>query len=331
MSADQIPATTPVVRVHECGGPEALRLETLPLAAPDAGEVLLQHTAIGINFLDTYHRSGSYPQPLPLAIGAEAAGVVRRVGAGVTHLAPGDRVAYVTLPPGAYAGWRVLPADRVVKIPADMLDEVAAGAMLKGLTAWYLLHRSYRVQAGDPILVYAAAGATGSLVAQWGRHLGAKVIGVVGSAAKQDLAESNGCHATVLTGDPQFVQKVKELSGGGVAVAYDSVGKDTFVQSLDSLRRHGSMVSYGNASGPLAPFAPGELARRGSLHFTRPSLFDFISSRADLETGVAALFAVMAKGGLRIDVRQRYPLAEASRAHRELESRATTGASVLLP
>lgn len=322
---------TSAIRVHRFGGPEVLQWEQVPLLAPAAGEVTLRQTAVGLNFIDTYHRSGLYPLNLPAGIGAEAAGVVEALGPGTTGLSPGDRVAYVGLPPGAYAERRNWPVERLVKLPAGIPDEVAASAMLKGLTAWYLLRRSYRVQAGDPILLYAAAGGTGTLVSQWAAALGARVIGVTGSEAKAALARQQGCAETILADDPDFVRKVRDLSGGGVAAVYDSVGRDTFFQSLDCLRRHGTMVSFGNASGPVAPFAPAELAKRGSLFLTRPSLFDFIATRADLDAGTGELFPLIEWGAVRIAIGQRYPLKDAARAHADLEGRRTTGATVLVP
>lgn len=322
---------TQAIRIHRFGGPEVLQWEEVPLPAPAAGEVTIRQTAVGLNFIDTYHRSGLYPLTLPAVIGAEAAGVVEALGPGASGVAVGDRVAYAGLPPGAYAARRNWPAERLVKLPAGISGEVAASAMLKGLTAWYLLRRSYRVQAGDAVLLYAAAGGTGTLVSQWAAALGARVIGVVGSAAKAALARQHGCAETVLSGDPDFVKKVRDLSGGGVAVAYDSVGRDTFFQSLDCLRRHGTMVSFGNASGPVEPFSPMELAKRGSLHLTRPSLFDFIATRADLEEGTGELFDAIGRGAVRIAIGQRYPLRDVARAHQDLEGRRTTGATILEP
>ena len=322
---------TQAIRIHSFGGPEVLQWEAVELQAPAPGEVTIRQTAVGLNFIDTYHRSGLYPLVLPAGIGTEAAGVVEVAGAGVTGIAVGDRVAYAGLPPGAYAERRNWPAERLVPLPAAVSDEVAAGAMLKGLTAWYLLRRSFRVQAGDTLLLYAAAGGTGSLLSQWAAALKATVIGVVGSAPKAELARANGCAATVLADDPDFVRKVRELSGGGVSVVYDSVGRDTFFRSLDCLRKHGTMVTFGNASGPVEPFSPMELAKRGSLHLTRPSLFDFIASRADLEAGTGELFGLITSGAVRIPIGQRYPLRDAARAHRDLESRRTTGATVLEP
>jgi NADPH2:quinone reductase len=319
------------VRVHEFGGPEVMRFEAVEVGTPGPGEALIRHTAIGLNFIDTYHRSGLYPLALPAGLGTEAAGTIEATGPGVRDVAVGDRVAYTGLPPGSYAERRVYAADRLVRIPDTVTDEVAAASMLKGLTAWYLLRRSYRVRAGDPILVYAAAGGAGTIICQWAASLGAKVIGVTGNDAKAAYARENGCAETVLAGDPQFVERVRSLSGGGVAVVYDSVGQETFFRSLDCLRAHGTMVTFGNASGPVQPFSPLELARRGSLFLTRPVLFDFIRERQQLEDTTAELFERISSGAVRIRVNQRYPLRDAARAHRDLESRATTGASVLLP
>jgi len=320
-----------VVRIQRCGGPEVLELADVPVPVAGPGEALVRHEAIGLNFIDTYHRSGLYPLTFPAGLGLEAAGVVEAVGAGVTGVAPGDRVAYCSPPPGAYAGQRAFPAEKLVKLPAGIDARTAAAAMLKGLTAWYLLRRSYAVKRGDPVLVYAAAGGVGLILSQWAASLGARVIGVAGTPAKAELARANGCAEVVLADDPQFVARVRELSGGGVAAAYDSVGRVTFMQSLDCLRRHGVMVSYGNDSGPVEPFAPGELAKRGSLYVTRPSLFDFIGTRAELEAGAGELFALIAAGTVRISIGQTYALAEVERAHRDLEGRRTTGSTLLIP
>ena len=322
---------THAIRIHRFGGPEVLQWDAVDLPEPAAGEVTIRQTAVGLNFIDTYHRSGLYPLTLPAGIGTEAAGVVVALGAGVTGFAVGERVAYTGLPPGAYAGHRNWPADKLVRLPVGIADEVAAAAMLKGLTAWYLLRKSYHLQPGESVLLHAAAGGTGSIVSQWAKALGARVIGVVGSAAKAELARARGCAETVLGDDPEFVKKVRELSGGGVAVVYDSVGKDTFFRSLDSLRRHGTMVTFGNASGPVEPFSPMELTKRGSLHLTRPSLFDFIATRADLEAGTGELFAVLESGAVRIPIGQRYALRDVAQAHQDLESRRTTGATILTP
>lgn len=322
---------TGAIRIHRFGGPEVLQWEEIPLPPPAPGELTIRQEAVGLNFIDTYHRSGLYPLALPSGLGTEAAGVVEALGPGVSGFAVGQRVAYAGLPPGAYATRRNWPAERTVGLPAAISTETAAGAMLKGLTAWYLLRRSFVVQSGQWVLVHAAAGGTGLLLAQWASALGARVIGVVGSEAKASLARANGCTATVLAGAPDLVGRVRELSGGGVAVVYDSVGRDTFLASLDCLARHGTMVSFGNASGPVEPFSPMELAKRGSLHLTRPSLFDFIATPADLQAGTGELFAMLASGAVRIAIGQRYALRDAAQAHRDLESRRTTGATLLLP
>jgi NADPH2:quinone reductase len=262
----------------------------------------------------------------------EAAGVVRAVGPGVTTVAPGDRVAYCTPPPGAYAGKRAIAADRLIRLPAAIDDRTAAAVMLKGLTAWYLLRRSYPVKPGDAVLSYAAAGGVGLILGQWARSLGVRVIGVAGTPAKAELAKANGCSDVVLADDANFVARVRELTGGqGVAAAYDSVGKATFIQSLDCLRRHGVMVSYGNASGSVEPFSPLELSKRGSLYITRPSLFDFIAARADLEAGSSELLGVIGSGAVKIHIGQTYALQDVAQAHRDLEARKTTGSTVLLP
>lgn len=322
---------TGAIRIHRFGGTEVLQWEEVPLPPPAAGEITIRQTAVGLNFIDTYHRSGLYPLTLPSGLGTEAAGQVESLGPGVTGLTVGQRVAYAGLPPGAYAERRNWPAERTVPLPDGISDEVAAGSMLKGLTAWYLLRRSFRVEAGQWVLLHAAAGGTGTIVAQWARALGARVVGVVGTEAKAAVARANGCAATVLAGDPDLVKRVRELSDGGVAVVYDSVGRDTFFSSLDCLRRHGTLVTFGNASGPVEPFSPMELARRGSLHLTRPSLFDFIATAADLSAGTGELFSLLQSGEVRIEVGQRYPLKEVAQAHRDLEARRTTGATVLLP
>lgn len=327
------PQITHAIRIHRFGGPEVMQWEEIPLPPPGPGEVTIRQTAVGLNFIDTYHRSGLYPLELPAGIGAEAAGVVEAVGPGKDpgSFRVGDRVAYAGLPPGAYATRRNWPAARLVKLPDAVSDDVAASIMLKGLTAWYLLRRSYRVQSGDPVLLYAAAGGTGTLLSQWASALGARVIGVVGSPAKAAIAREHGCADTVMAGAPDFAATVRELTGGGAAVVYDSIGRDTFFQSLDSLRPHGTMVTFGNASGPVEPFSPMELAKRGSLHLTRPSLFDFIATRADLEAGTGELFDLIGRGVLRTAIGQRYALRDAVQAHQDLEGRRTSGASVLEP
>ena len=321
-----------VIQISRSGGPEVLELRDVAETPPGAGQALIRQTAIGLNFIDTYHRSGLYPLTYPAGLGMEAAGVVESVGAGVRDLAPGDRVAYCGPPPGAYAEKRTVAVERLVKLPAGVDDRTAAASMLKGLTAWYLLRRSYAAKPGDTVLSYAAAGGVGLILGQWARSIGVKVIGVVGTAAKAELAKAHGCAEIVMADDPEFVAKVRRLSGGeGVAAVYDSVGKTTFYQSLDCLRRHGVMVTYGNASGPVEPFSPLELSKRGSLHVTRPVLFDFIATRQDLEAATAELFTLLAGGAVRIHVGQTYALKDVARAHQDLEARKTTGSTLLLP
>jgi len=320
------------IRIHETGGPEVLRWEDVEVGKPGPGEVRLRHTAVGLNYIDVYHRSGLYPLPkLPVVIGREAAGVVEEVGAGVTSLKLGDHVAYVD-PMGSYAEARLHPADRLVKVPEGISDQTAAAMMLKGLTAQYLLRRTYRLQTGETILVHAAAGGVGLILCEWARHLGATVIGTVSTEEKAALARQHGCDHTVLYTRENFVERVKEITGGkGVAVVYDSVGKDTFAGSLDSLRPLGMMVSYGNASGKVPPFDPGILMAKGSLFLTRPTLVTHTATREDLEKGSAELFDVVRKGIVRIEVKQTYALKDAAAAHRDLEARKTTGSTVLLP
>jgi NADPH:quinone reductase-like Zn-dependent oxidoreductase len=322
---------TKAIRIQKFGGPEVLQWVDVDVGEPGLGEVRVRHTASGLNFIDTYHRSGLYPLPLPSGLGIEAAGVVEAVGEGVQEFKAGDRVCYVHRPPDAYSEARLLPATSLVKVPRAVSDEQAAGMMLKGLTAWYLLKKSYPVQRGDTILFYAAAGGVGLIACQWAAHLGARVIGVVSTPEKAELARAHGC-AEVIFSDQDISKQVRSLTGGeGVPVVYDSVGKDTFFPSLDSLRRHGVLVSYGNASGPVAPFALSELANRGSLYVCRPSLFDFISTPDDLRAGSQALLDVVLAGAVKIEVNQSYPLREAAAAHRDLEARRTTGSTVLVP
>ncbi len=320
------------IMVEEFGGPEQMKWCDVELAEPGAGEVRVRHTAVGLNFIDTYHRSGLYPLELPAGLGTEAAGVVEAVGPGVTGLAPGERVAWLGLPPGTYAEARNYPADRLVSLPDGIDDRTAAASLLKGLTAWYLLHRSYPVKPGDSVLLYAAAGGVGQIAAQWGKNLGARMIGVVGNEEKARIARKRGCADVVLSNAEDFVGEVRALTGGeGVAGVYDSVGRDTFIQSLDCLRPHGTMVSYGNATGPVDPFSPMELAKRGSLFLTRPAVFDFIRTREELLTATGELFAAILSGAFEVQVNQTYPLAEAAQAHRDLEARRTTGSTLLLP
>lgn len=320
------------IRVHETGGPEALRVEETAVGEPGPGEARLRQHAVGLNYIDVYHRSGLYPVALPSGIGLEGAGVVEAVGAGVADFARGDRVAYAGGPLGAYADARVMPAERLVKLPAAVSFEEAAAMMLKGLTAQYLLRRTYRLQSGDTILVHAAAGGVGLILCQWAKSLGATVIGTVGSDAKAALARSHGCDHPILYTRENVVERVKAITHGeGVPVVYDSVGRDTFVDSLACLRPLGMMVSYGNASGAVPPFDIGELSRRGSLFLTRPTLFAYCAKRADLLAMAADLFEVVASGKVKIAINQRYPLRQAAQAHRDLEARNTSGSTVLLP
>jgi NADPH2:quinone reductase len=324
---------TRAIRIHETGGPEVLRWEEVEVGQPGDGEVRLVHGAVGLNYIDVYHRSGLYPLPsLPAIIGLEAAGTVETVGPGVSELSPGDRVAYASPPVGAYAEERLIPADRVVKLPDEISDVQAAGMMLQGMTVHYLIRRTYRVQPGDTVLFHAAAGGVGLIACQWLKHLGATVIGTVGSEEKAALARAHGCDHTILYKTENVPERVRELTGGaGVPVVYDSVGKDTFEGSLDSLAPLGMLVSFGNASGAVAPFEPGILAAKGSLFFTRPTLMTYTAKREDLVAAAEELFSVVTSGAVKIEVNQTYPLAEAAQAHRDLEARKTTGSTVLLP
>ncbi len=322
---------THAIVVEKFGGPKVLEWQQIDLPDPAPGEALVRHTAIGLNFIDTYHRSGLYPLDLPIVPGSEAAGVVEAVGEGVTDVMPGDRVVYTGMPIGSYSERRCFAADRLVELPDSLDDNIAAAIMLKGLTAWYLLFRSYAAQPGDTVLAYAAAGGVGSILCQWANALGVIVIGVVGNEEKAVLARENGCSQVVLQDDPEFVARVRELAGGGVAAVYDSVGKDTFFQSLDCLAPHGCMVSYGNATGAVEPFAPLELTNRGSLYVTRPKLFDFIETREELVGACEKLFPMVTGGKICISINQTYPLADAATAHADLEARRTTGCTVLVP
>jgi len=323
---------TYAIRIHEHGGPEVLRLERVELPPPRRGEARVRQTAIGLNFIDVYDRTGLYPMPLPGGLGREAAGVVVAVGAGVKTLREGDRVAYVQGEPGAYAEERILPIARLVKVPASVSDEQAAAAMLKGLTAHYLLRRTYRVRRGDPVVIHAAAGGVGLLAVQWARHLGAEVIAVTGTGEKAEIAREHGAHHTILLGRADLAARIREITRGrGVPVVYDSIGRETFFASLDCLRPRGLMVSYGNASGPVPPFAPLELAKRGSLFLTRPSLFHYIASRRELDRAAAELFEVIGSGAVKVRIGQTFALADAALAHQQLEARHTTGSTVLVP
>jgi NADPH2:quinone reductase len=319
--------------VSNHGGPEVLEWRDHSAGEPGPGEVLIKHEAVGLNFIDVYFRTGLYPAPngLPLVPGNEGAGVVVSVGEGVTSLGQGDRVAYAG-PIGAYAQTRVIAADRLVKVPDGIGLDVAAGMMLKGMTAEYLLRRTYEVKAGDTILFHAAAGGVGLIAGQWAKALGATVIGTVGSAAKAELASANGYDHVINYRDEDFVARVKDITGGnGADVVYDSVGKDTFPGSLDCLRPRGMWVSFGQSSGPIEPFNVGLLSQKGSLYATRPTLFTYIASRADLELSAGALFDMVGRGDVKIEINQRYPLSDAASAHRDLEGRKTTGTTVLMP
>lgn len=319
------------IRFESFGGPEVLQYREIEVPEPGEGEARVAHRAIGVNYIDVYHRTGLYPLALPSGLGGEGSGVVTAVGKGVRHVKVGDRVAYTAPPPlGSYSDERVVAARCLVKLPDAIGDETAAAMMLKGLTAWYLLKRSYKVAPGDWILLYAAAGGVGLIAAQWARELGARVIGIVSTPAKRELALAHGCEHVLLDGD-DVPRRVRELSGGGVPVVYDSVGRTTFYQSLDCLRPHGVLVSFGNSSGKVEPFGLHELMRRGSLYVTRPTLQDFIGERASLETGAAELFALVEKRRVEIEVNQKYSLRDAAQAHRDLEARKTTGSTVLIP
>lgn len=324
---------TKAVRIHQTGGAEELRYEDVEVGRPGAGEVRLRQTAIGLNFIDVYHRTGLYPLPsLPAVIGMEAAAVVEEVGEGVEEVAAGDRVAYANPPLGAYAEERLMPAHRLIRLPDSIDDRQAAAMMLQGLTVQYLTRRTYRVEPGDMVLLHAAAGGVGLIACQWLKHLGAITIGTVGSEEKAELARAHGCHHTINYRTENFVDRVREITGGkGVRVVYDAIGKDTFLGSLDCLQPLGMMVTFGNASGPVDSFNTALLAQKGSLFLTRPTLMTYTANRADMLAMAAELFDVVQSGAVRIEINQTYPLAETARAHRDLEARKTTGSSILLP
>jgi NADPH2:quinone reductase len=320
------------IQIRRTGGPEVLEWGEVTLPRLKRREARVRHTAIGVNFIDIYLRTGLYPATLPAIVGQEAAGVVEEVGKGVTNVAVGDRVAYTGAGSGAYAEAAHVPADRLVKLPATVSDRDAAGILLKGLTAQYLLRRTYKVKKKDPIVFHAAAGGVGTIAVQWAKHLGAEMIAVVSSDAKAEVVRALGAQHVVVSARENLVTRVKEITRGkGVPVVYDSVGKDTFEASLDCLRPLGLMVTYGNSSGAVPPFSALELSRRGSLYLTRPTLFHYVATKAALNRAARELFELVAAGVLKVRIGQTYPLAEAARAHTDLEARRTTGATVLIP
>ena len=323
---------TKAIRVNRTGRPEVMEYVDVELGAPGPGQARVRHHAIGVNFIDIYFRSGLYPQPLPAGLGMEGAGVVEAIGEGVTEVAVGDRVAYAGRPNGAYAQERNMPADVLVRLPDAIDFETGAAMMLQGLTVQYLFNRTVKLKAGDTVLFHAAAGGVGLIAAQWARAIGLNMIGTVGSEEKAELARSHGCAHVINYNTENFVERVKQITGGKkVSVVYDSIGKDTFIGSLDCLAPLGMMVSFGSASGPVPDFSLAELASRGSLFITRPTLFSYAATRPELESMAADLFQMVASGKVKIDVRQRYALADAGKAHAELESRKTVGSSILLP
>ena len=323
---------TKAIRIQRIGGPEVMEYVDVDLPEPGTGEVLVRQMACGLNFIDVYFRTGLYPQSLPGALGMEGAGVVEAVGADVAHIKVGDRVAYAARSLGAYAEARVLPADILVKLPESISFETAAAMMLQGLTVQYLFRRTFRLQGGETILFHAAAGGVGLIACQWARALGVTMIGTVGSDEKAALAKENGCVHVINYNKENFVERVKEITDGkGVPVVYDSIGQDTFFGSLDCLAPLGMMVSFGSASGPVLPFGLNELATRGSLFVTRPSLFNYTAKRDDLENMAAELFSMVESGKIKININQRYALKDVAQAHRDLESRKTTGSSILIP
>jgi NADPH2:quinone reductase len=320
------------IRLHQHGGPDVLRWEEVEVGQPGEGQARVRQAAIGVNFIDTYHRSGLYPLQLPSGVGNEGAGVVEAVGPGVTLVRPGDRVAYAGGGAGSYAEVRLMPADRLIKLPEGISFEQAAAMMLKGMTVQYLVRRTYRVQPGETVLFHAAAGGIGLIACQWLKALGATVIGTVGSEEKAELARAHGCDHPIVYTREDFAKRVRDITGGrGVPVVYDSVGKSTFAGSLDSLRPLGLLVSFGNASGPVPPFELAVLAQKGSLYVTRPTLNTYTASRADLEATAKELFDVVLSGKVKVEIRHTYALKDAQQVHRDLEGRKTTGSVVMLP
>ncbi|RZJ05732.1 MAG: quinone oxidoreductase [Brevundimonas sp.] len=320
------------VRATRAGGPEVLELADVEVPTPGPGQVLVRHAAMGLNFIDVYQRTGLYPLTYPIGLGLEAAGTVEAVGEGVTRFKIGDRIAYANGPPGAYAEAHVVAADRAVHVPDDVPLETAAGVMLKGMTAEYLVRRTFHVKRGDTILLHAAAGGVGLILCQWAKALDATVIGTVGSEAKAELARAHGCDHIIFYDREDVAERVKTLTGGeGVAVVYDSVGASTFEASLASLKRRGTLVLFGNASGPVPPFDPLKLSRGGSLYVTRPTLFDYVATVEELDASAAALFGMIGSGKIRIEIGQTWPLAQIQEAHQALEARQTTGTTIILP
>jgi NADPH2:quinone reductase len=320
------------IRFHQTGGPEVLQWESVAVGEPGTSEARVRHTAVGLNYIDTYHRSGLYKLPLPSGIGLEAAGVVEAVGPGVTDIGKGDRVGYCGGPPGSYAELRVMPADKLVKLPDGVSDRSAATLMLKGLTVQYLFRQTFPLKGGETILFHAAAGGVGLIACQWARALGVTMIGTVGSDEKAALAKANGCAHTIVYTRENFVDRVKEFTGGkGVSVVYDSIGKDTFPASLDCLKPRGMFVSFGNSSGPIAAFDIGLLAQKGALYATRPSLASYATTRPQLLAMADEMFGLVKAGKIVSEARQTYALKDAAQAHRDLEARKTTGATLLLP
>ncbi|HWH48160.1 MAG TPA: quinone oxidoreductase, partial [Burkholderiales bacterium] len=323
---------TKAVRFHKTGGPEVLQVDDVQVGDPGEGQARVKHSAIGLNFIDTYHRSGLYPLPLPSGVGLEAVGVVEAVGAGVTHVKPGDRVGYAGGPPGAYSEVRLIPADRLVKVPGGISDKEVAAMMLKGLTVQYLIRRVYRVEKGETVLFHAAAGGVGLIACQWLKALGVTVIGTVGSDEKAKIAKAHGCDHTIVYTRENFTDRVKQITGGAkVPVVFDSVGKDTFMGSLDCLKPRGLLAVFGNGSGPVAAFDLNMLAAKGSLYVTRPTLMTYTARREDLEAAAKELFDVVKSGKVKIEINQTYKLGDAAQAHRDLEGRKTTGSTVLQP
>ena len=323
---------TKAIRIFKTGGPEVMEYVDVEVGEPGPGEARVRHHACGLNYIDVYFRTGLYPQPLPAGLGMEGAGVVEAVGSGVNHVKPGDRVAYAGRPPGAYAEARVMPASVLVKLPENIDFETGAAMMLQGLTVQYLFRRTFPLKGGETVLFHAAAGGVGLIACQWARALGVTLIGTVGSDAKGELAKQHGAAHVINYNTENFVERVKEITGGkGVPVVYDSIGNDTFTGSLDCLSPLGTMASFGSASGPVPPFSLNELASRGSLYITRPTLFTHTAKRENLDAMAADLFDMVGSGKVKIEINQRYALKDAAQAHIDLESRKTTGSSILLP